>query len=260
MKFCGNCGAALAPGAKFCTQCGAAVPVSEQTPAAEPVSLEMPKPQPARSVAVPLVTQVKGMNRKRLWLMIAGAVVVVLAGFGWWYTHQLFNLSKTAYRVNTVYALKDIASEDVSGTTAQSAKTEVVYLQFSPDGRVYSYTYGDDGYGDYTGYSQAGRYTLNKGVMHLTFDKDEYYADADTVAELHSPNLDEDNVDDEEVDASAREIEMTVDHEQLTKLAMSFGSAEGSVSLKTPAQPTKQKLAAINPQAIYERWVQLDKD
>ncbi|WP_461215406.1 zinc-ribbon domain-containing protein [Lacticaseibacillus sp. GG6-2] len=263
MKFCIHCGAALAPDAKFCTKCGAAMPMSEQS-APEPASAETSGPQPRLNVApvtpVPPVPRLREINRKKLVLLVTSAVVILLAGFGWWYTHQPFNLSKTAFRENTMYAVKNIASDKMTSATALTARKKIVYFQLLPTGRFYMYLYRDEGDAAYRGAVAAGSYTMAKGHIHVVLEKHEYDVVTSSEEKLFSTKPDASEIEKDKLSKDIRHFDMTLSGKQM--MVVNFGqSATPTPSLlNSPAEPTKGDLAAIDPQAIYERWVRIYRD
>jgi hypothetical protein len=80
--FCPDCGAAVAEGRKFCGKCGAALnaDTAKKTAAAPSVPYV-----PVETVAL-VPAQPMSLRTKATWAMVA--LLVVLAGVGWWWFHR----------------------------------------------------------------------------------------------------------------------------------------------------------------------------
>ena len=169
MKYCEHCGAALTAVDKFCPKCG--TPVAAATaPAPAPQAV-----QPITPIAPVAAAQPAKPKRTKWLLGIAAAVVVILAAGGWWYTHQLYNLTHSRFRQATVNAWQGESGSQFGGVSPTGHKTNVAYMTFTPNGKVYWFDVAKLGQKDYEGTASRGTYRLTH--HQLTFKlTDPYYS------------------------------------------------------------------------------------
>lgn len=258
MKYCSNCGAELTPGAKFCIKCGAPVAVAQAnapvTPTPQP-SAPVPPTQPPVAGMAP-VPQPQSASRKKLWLGLITGALVLIAGFGWWYTHQWFNLGKTAFRTNTLYAIKTKSRYKVENADAFVQHKDTDYLEFLPNKQFYYYSYGING-DSARGFAEAGHYTITNGVLKMTYSKKGYIADAAKSATIRANKVTKNNISKERI-TSVATLHYTLEHANMTTIKkFAKGKKIWHATAVTPIQPLVQKKTAIDPQTIYAHWAQL---
>lgn len=178
MKYCEHCGAALTATDKFCPKCG--TPVAAATAPA-------PAPQAAQPITpiAPVAAAQPAKPKRTKWLIgIGAAVVVILAAGGWWYTHQLYNLTHSRFRQATVYAWQGESGSQFGGVSPTGHKTNVAYMTFTPNGKVYWVAMTKVEAGVYHGVASTGTYQLkhNQLTFHLTAKS--YAVRTDSVASL----------------------------------------------------------------------------
>lgn len=79
-RVCANCSAALSPGARFCKNCGQPVAPTATIGATQPLAPQNPKPLPssARPLAVRSHTSHGSGHRRRVWVGMASALVMIV--------------------------------------------------------------------------------------------------------------------------------------------------------------------------------------
>ncbi|WP_054723510.1 hypothetical protein [Lacticaseibacillus nasuensis] len=93
---------------------------------------------PANHPIAPVAAAQPAKPKRTKWLLgIGAAVVVILAAGGWWYTHQLYNLTHSRFRQATVYAWQGESGSQFGGVSPTGHKTNVAYMTFTPNGKVY---------------------------------------------------------------------------------------------------------------------------
>lgn len=258
MNYCPNCGAELVPGAKFCGNCGAEIGAAAT--ASHPAPADQPQP-PTPPTTVPLagVTPVPTAPHRhgKQWWLIAAAVIVIAIGGGWWSTHRYSDVTRqmtqSHFRQATVYAWQGSTVQKYGGVSATTLKTDVAYVDFAPNGKVYWFDVAKLGQKDYEGTASRGTYRLTH--HQLTFKlTDPYYSAFGKSVESLAAQQPKIAYPGKSKQGSGLQ-QFSLVHGRMQKFTYTNTKGKATRETFTPSVvPVTVAEGGINAQAIYTRW------